>query len=82
MGTDFPDEFAHSEYTKMIKGANSKAKANVAQGIPKLIEIANLKEHQDNNKEKHRKDAKFGWYRYNSRFAKRIKSAFNRNFYA
>ena len=28
IGSDFPDEFAHSKYTKAIKGANEKAKAN------------------------------------------------------
>ena len=28
IGTDFPDEYAHSEYTTSLKGANAKAKAN------------------------------------------------------
>lgn len=69
IGTDFPDEYAHSEYTTSLKGANAKAKANAAQGVPELIEIATGKEYQENIKEKHSKDAKFGWYRYGSRFA-------------
>ncbi len=69
IGTDFSDEYAHSEYTTSLKGANAKAKANAAQGVPELIEIANGKEYRENIKEKHSKDAKFGWYRYASRFA-------------
>ena len=69
IGTDFPDEYAHSEYTISLKGANAKAKANTAQGITELIEIATGKEYRENTKIKHSKDAKFGWYRYTSRFA-------------
>ena len=63
------DEYAHSEYTAFLKGANAKAKANAAQGVPELIEIATGMEYRENTKEKHSKDAKFGWYRYDSRFA-------------
>ncbi len=37
IGTDLPDEYAHSEYTYILKGANEKAKANAAQGLPELI---------------------------------------------
>ncbi|WP_330021410.1 hypothetical protein [Agathobacter sp.] len=44
-------------------------KANAAQGIPELIEIAVGKNFRENNEEKHWRNAKFGWYRYNSRFA-------------
>ena len=69
IGTDFPDEYAHSEYTTSLNGTNAKAKANAAQGVPELIEIATGKEYRENTKTKHSKDAKFGWYRYNSRFA-------------
>lgn len=29
-----------SNYTKILKGANAKAKANAAQGIPELLKIA------------------------------------------
>ena len=69
IGADLPDEYAHSEYTRVLKGANAKAKANAAQGIPELIEIATEKRHTENSKKKHEKDAKYGWYRYESRFA-------------
>lgn len=69
IGADLPDEYCRSEYTSGLKGANAKAKANAAQGIPELIEIATSKRFSANVKEKHNKDAKYGWYRYNSRFA-------------
>ena len=46
-----------------------KAKANVATGIPELIEIAVGKYFRKNQEDKHKRDAKNGWYRYDSRFA-------------
>ncbi len=69
IGSDLPDEYAHSKYTNILKGANAKAKANASQGLPELIEIATEKVFKDNHKYKHNTDAKYGWYRYESRFA-------------
>lgn len=69
IGTDLPDEYAHSEYTIILKGANAKAKANATQGIPELVEIATGRRFDSNKKPKHQKDAKYGWYKYESRFA-------------
>ena len=42
-----------SNYTHILKGANAKAKANAAQGLPELIEIAAGKKFTENYKEKH-----------------------------
>ena len=64
-----PDEYAHSNYTMILRGANAKAKANAAQGLPELIKIATEKAQKDNYKGKHNRDAKYGWYKYASRFA-------------
>ena len=52
-----------------LKGALAKAKANAAQGIPEMIEISENKRFQENLERKHDKNAKFGCYRYDSRFA-------------
>ena len=52
-----------------LKGTVAKAKANASQGIPELIEIAVGKHFRENNEEKHNRNAKYGWYRYDSRFA-------------
>lgn len=69
IGSDLPNEYIGSKYTHSIKGTNAKAKANATQGIPELIEIAVGKHFRKNNEEKHWRNAKFGWYRYDSRFA-------------
>ena len=67
IGTDLPDEYAGSNYTKHIKG--TVAKANAAQAIPEIIEIATSKTEEENKKKKHSRNAKNGWYRYDTRFA-------------
>lgn len=69
IGTDLPNEYSGSKYTHSLKGTNAKAKANASQGIPEMLEIAIGKHFRDNNEEKHWRNAKFGWYRYDSRFA-------------
>ena len=69
IGTDFPNEFAHSEYSSSLRGTGAKAKANAAQGVPELIKIATGKRFSPNVKSKHSRNAKYGWYRYESRFA-------------
>lgn len=66
---DFPNEYAKSESKTALKGMTAKAKANAAQGIPELIQVAVNAEYSENTKPKHRKDAKYGWYRYDVRFA-------------
>ena len=69
IGTDFPDEFCHSKDTKVLKGANAKAKANAAQAVGELIQIASNKVFAEDYQKKHKNRAKRGWYRYDSRFA-------------
>ncbi len=69
IGSDLPDEYSGSNYTAKLKGTLAKAKANAAQGIPEMIEIAQNKRFRENLERKHDKNAKYGWYRYDSRFA-------------
>ena len=69
IGSDFPDEYTGSNYTYKLKGTVAKAKANATQGLKEIIEIATNKKSRANDKEKHRKDAKYGWYKYDSRIA-------------
>ena len=69
ISSDFPDEYANSENRIRLKGPVSKAKANASQSIPELIQIATNEQFSENTKKKHRKDAKYGWYRYDVRFA-------------
>ena len=69
IGSDLPDEYTGSEYTESLRGANAKAKANASQGIPELLGIARGKHFRENKTAKHKRNAKYGWYRYDSRFA-------------
>ena len=69
IGTDLPDEYTGSEYTESLRGGNAKAKANATQGIPELLNIATGKFYRENTTKKHLRDARYGWYRYDSRFA-------------
>ena len=63
----FSDEYTGSEYTRKLKGALPKVKANMSQGIPEMIEIATDKRWQEDFKNKHGNQAGKGWYRYNER---------------
>ena len=69
IGKDLPDEYSNSKYTAHLKGSAAKAKANAAQALPELIEISRNGIYSQNYHEKHRKDAQYGWFRYDSRFA-------------
>ena len=53
----------------VFKGTVAKAKANATQAIPEMIEIASNGIFEENRKSKHGRDAKNGWYRYDTRFA-------------
>ncbi len=66
---DFPNEYAESRYTKTLRGAVAKAKANASQIIEPLIVNATNKRWIENKNGKHNKDASEGWYRYDTYFA-------------
>ncbi len=69
IGSELPEEYTESESRKSLMGANAKAKANAATAIPELIQIASNPTFEENRKDKHNKNAKYGWYRYDVRFA-------------
>ena len=69
IGSDFPGELKGSDDTRRLFGTNAKAKANATQGIPMLLQCATNRRWQKNFKGKHNVDAKFGWYRFTTRFA-------------
>lgn len=76
IGSDLPSEYSGSVYTKNLNGTVAKAKANATQGIPELLEIAVGKHFRENSGDKHNWNAKYGWYRYDSRFALPVYSDF------
>ena len=69
ISSDFPGELKGSKDTRRLFGANAKAKANATQGIPMLLQCATNRRWQENYKGKHNVDAKYGWYRFTTRFA-------------
>lgn len=69
IGSDFPDEFTHGKDKTILKGPNLKAKANAAQAVGELIQIAENKSISQDYNSKHGAKAKWGWYRYDTRLA-------------
>lgn len=69
IGSDLPDEYVHSNNTRSLNRQNAKAKANLAQAIPEIIMSATNKRFKNNLNPKHNRNAKNGWYRYDSKFA-------------
>lgn len=69
IGKEFPDEFTHGKDKIVLKGPNLKAKANVAQAVGELIQIAENKSVSEDFNKKHGEKAKYGWYRYDTRLA-------------
>ena len=59
---DFPDEYSESKYTKKLRGAVAKAKANAVQRIPEIIENAVNRRWVKNKNPKHNKYKKRSEY--------------------
>jgi len=72
---DFPNEFAESKYTKSLRGAIAKVKANAAQIVGEMIVLAENKRWIENKDRKHVKDAEKGWYRYDCFFAMKVQGS-------
>ena len=67
IGKEFPDEFVHGKDKTVLQGPNAKAKAYASQAVGELIQIATNKSKAEDYHSKHKKKAKYGWYRYDTR---------------
>lgn len=65
---DFPDEYTGSQYTKKLRGAVAKAKANLILELENIIKGASNRRYVENKDPKHEKDAPDGWYRLDISF--------------
>ena len=65
IGTKLTGEYTGSVYPNKLKRMNS----NAVQILPEMVEIASNGVFEHNRKAKHARDAKMGWYRYDTRFA-------------
>lgn len=68
IASDFPDEYTESKYTKKLRGALAKVKANAAQIIDLMIMNATNRRWIENKDDKHKNNASKGWYRYDTYF--------------
>lgn len=69
IGEDLPGEYKSSEYTKSLRKATRTVKMQAVTNLDEMLLLAENGEWRDNVKEKHKQDAKNGWYRYSTRFA-------------
>lgn len=75
IASDFPDEYTGSRYTKKLRGALAKVKANAAQIIDRMIQNATNRRWNENREDKHRRNASEGWYRYDTYFNMTVKGS-------
>lgn len=69
IGRDLPGEYRSSEYTKTLRKAIRDVKMQAATNLDEMLLLAENGEWHENIKEKHKVDAKNGWYRYSTQFA-------------
>ena len=72
IGKDLPAEFTQSKYTQSLKAKRKdllNAKNQSAQNLKDIVEIATDPKYEKNAKPKHNIDAKYGFYKYTTRFA-------------
>lgn len=75
VASDFPNEYSESKYTKKLRGALAKVKANAVQIIDLMIINAVNRRWIENKDDKHKNDASGGWYRYDTYFEIPVKGS-------
>lgn len=75
LGKDLPKEYSYSRTTKNLGRDRRFVKQKATPGIGEMVEIAtNERWESPVHKEKHENDAKYGFYKYDTRFAVRDRS--------
>ena len=69
IGKDLPGEYKGSEYTHGLNRSTRQVKMQAATNLDEMLLLAENGEWRENVKDKHKKDAKNGWYRYSTQFA-------------
>lgn len=75
IASDLPNEYTESQYTKRLRGALAKVKANAAQIIDLIIVNATNRRWVENKELKHKVNASQGWYRYDTYFAVSVRGS-------
>ena len=69
IGKDLPSEYKGSGYTLGMNRALREVKMQAATNLDEMLLLAENGEWRENVKDKHRRDAQNGWYRYETQFA-------------
>ena len=69
LGKDLPGEYKGSEYTHSMPRRLRAVKMQAATNLDEMLLLAENGEWRENVKPKHARDAKNGWYRYETQFA-------------
>lgn len=69
VGKDLPGEYTRSKYTQNAGQYVKNIKNQAAQNLDEMFEIAANRRWERNKKKKHERDAKYGFYKYRTRFA-------------
>jgi hypothetical protein len=69
IGKDLPSEYKGSESTLGMNRALREVKMQAATNLDEMLLLAENGEWRENVKDKHRRDAQNGWYRYETQFA-------------
>lgn len=69
IGKDLPGEYTRSKYTQNAGQYVKSIKNQAAQNIGEMVEIATNRRWEKNRKQKHARNAKYGFYKYDTRFA-------------
>lgn len=67
-GKDLPGEYVYSKAARNLNLERANAKNQAAQDLKGLLEIGTNRRWNKNVKDKHNVDAKYGWYKYATRF--------------
>ena len=69
LGEDLPNEYAYSEYSKKLPTNKLLAKGRAVTNLQEIIENATNRQWEKNKKAKHNIDAKYGFYKYDTKFS-------------
>lgn len=69
LGKDLPSEYAFSKSSQNLPLPNKLAKGRASSGLEEIIENASNRIYEKNQKTKHNTDAKYGFYKYDTKFS-------------
>lgn len=69
LGEDLPGEYTYSKSAQSLPTTNKLAKGRAASNFKEIVENVNNRKWEKSEKAKHKKDAKYGFYKYDTTFS-------------